>query len=220
MPVRKIPKNYLFVTGGYSSQKNKVMDGFESLLEKEYLFLLDFDETVESFETQPIRVPLPGVAKGYVPDVLVKYRWDPILETRRKPLLVDVKHTDELKRNGAKYANKFAAAHQYAEQQGWEFAIVDQTQIRIPKLANLKFLREYRNFKPDQVDVQAVLDKAVLISDTLTSASLLAALAKTDDERLYWLPIIWHMVLHQQLIADLERPFSNDVPLWLSGVEA
>ena len=43
MAVRKIPKNYLFVTGGYASRKNESMDGFESLLEKEYLLLLDFD---------------------------------------------------------------------------------------------------------------------------------------------------------------------------------
>lgn len=76
MPVRKIPKNYLFVTGGYSSRKNEEMDAFESLLEKDYLLLLDFDDGVDAFEVQPVRIPVPGVPKGYVPDVLVKYRPD------------------------------------------------------------------------------------------------------------------------------------------------
>ena len=56
MAVRKIPKNHLFVTGGYSSRKSEEMDGFESLLEKDYLLLLDFDDTVESFEAQPVRI--------------------------------------------------------------------------------------------------------------------------------------------------------------------
>jgi hypothetical protein len=32
------------------------MDAFESLLEPDYLLLLDFDDTVESFEVQPVRV--------------------------------------------------------------------------------------------------------------------------------------------------------------------
>lgn len=63
MAVRKIPKNYLFVTGGYSSRKNDEMDAFESLLEKDYLLLLDFDESVESFEVQPVRIHVPAAAR-------------------------------------------------------------------------------------------------------------------------------------------------------------
>jgi hypothetical protein len=157
MPVRKIPKNHLFVTGGYSSRKNEGMDAFESLLEKDYLLLLDFDETVEKFETQPVRVPVPGVPNGYVPDVLIDYIPCPHTGTVRKPLLVDVKHADEVKRNERKYAPKFAAAREFAAARGWEFAVVDQTQIRTPRLANLKFLREYRNFAPSDTDIQQVL---------------------------------------------------------------
>ena len=48
VPVRKIPKNHLVVTGGYSSRKNTEIDAFESTLEKDYFILLDFDETVHS----------------------------------------------------------------------------------------------------------------------------------------------------------------------------
>lgn len=40
MPVRKIPKNHLVVTGSFVSRKNGQMDAFESLLEKEYMLLL------------------------------------------------------------------------------------------------------------------------------------------------------------------------------------
>ena len=154
MPVRKIPKNYLFVTGGYSSRKNEEMDAFESLLEKDYLLLLDFDDTVEAFEVQPVRVPVAGVPKGYVPDVLVRYLPDPQDGTARKPRLVEVKTTEDLLRNAEKYAPKFAAARQCAEERGWEFKTVDQTEIRGPRLANLKFLREYRNVAPADTEIQ------------------------------------------------------------------
>ena len=77
-------------------QKNKVMDSFESLLEKEHLMLLDFDDEVESFEVQPVRIPVTGVRNGYVPDVLVKFLPDSETGEIRRPLLAEVKHSDEL----------------------------------------------------------------------------------------------------------------------------
>lgn len=153
MAVRKIPKNYLFVTGGYSSRKNEEMDAFESLLEKDYLLTLDFDDAVAKFEVQPVRIPVPGFPKGYVPDVFVEYRPDPQTGEIRKPSLVEVKSAEDLVRNAEKYAPKFAAARQYAEERGWEFRTVDQNEIRSPRLANLKFLREYRNFSPSSDDI-------------------------------------------------------------------
>jgi hypothetical protein len=218
MPVRKIPKNYLFVTGGYSSQKNDEMDAFESLLEKDYLLLLDFDESVETFEVQPVRIPVAGVPKGYVPDVLVRYHPDSQTGAVRKPSLVEVKHSDELARNAEKYAPKFAAAHQYAQERDWEFLIKDQEAIRTPRLSNLKFLREYRNVMPLEADIQTALSHMPSNDDENTSSQiLLNALAATDDEKLHWLPVIWSMVLTRYLGVDLDRPFNNDVPLWRVG---
>lgn len=220
MPVRKIPKNYLFVTGGYSSRKNEGMDAFESLLEKDYLLLLDFDDGVETFEVQPVRIPIAGVPKGYVPDVLVKYRPDPQTGTVRKPALVEVKHSDDLARNAEKYAPKFAAAHQYAEERDWEFITMDQNDIRTPRLANLKFLREYRNVIPSATDIQTVLKYMADAVSEASSQSLLDTLAPTDDDKLYWLPIIWSMVLTRHLGTDLDQPFKSDVPLWQPGTQA
>ena len=92
MPVRKIPKNYLVVTGGHSSHKNTVMNGFEGTLEPEYMLLLDFDDTVENYEEQPIVIPVAGVAAGYTPDVLVHH----FAHTGKRPKLVEVKPTKYL----------------------------------------------------------------------------------------------------------------------------
>lgn len=220
MPVRKIPKNYLFVTGGYASRKNDDMDAFESLLEKDYLLLLDFDDTVEGFEVQPVRIPVAGITKGYVPDVLVKFNPDTKTGTARKPALVEVKNSEELARNAKKYAPKFAAAHLYAQEMGWEFITLTQDEIRTPRLANLKFLREYRNVHPTAGDIQTVMACMTSAADESSSESLLQVLAPSEDDRLYWLPIIWSMVLTRHLTADLDQPFSNDVVFWLSGDQA
>ncbi len=211
MPVRKIPKNYLFVTGGYSSRKNKNMDAFESLLEKEFMLLRDFDDTVEGWDPQPVRIPVPGVPRGYVPDVLIFFLPDPDTGFVRRPCLVDVKHSSDLKRNEEKYAPKFAAARQYAEGMGWDFEIVEELQVRTPRLENLKFLREYRNITASEQNIQRVLE---CIGDSETSSlALLEILAPAEEEQLYWLPIIWSMLLTRHLVTDLDQPFSNDVPL-------
>jgi TnsA endonuclease N terminal/TnsA endonuclease C terminal len=215
MPVRKIPKNHLLVTGGYSSRKNPEMDPWESILEKEFLLLQDFDDTVEKFETQPVRIPVPGVPRGYVPDVLVWFLPDPDTGLVRRPWLVEVKHSSDLKRNELKYAPKFAAARQYAEGMGWDFEIVEESQIRTPRLENLKFLRAYRNIAPSEEDVQRVLE--FIGDDETSSLALLETLAPTAEEQLYWLPIIWSMLLTRHLVTDLDQSFSNDVPLRRTG---
>lgn len=211
MPVRKIPKNHLFVTGGFSSRKAGEFAAFESLLEKEHLLLLDFDDTAEKVEVQPVRIPVKGVRQGYVPDVLIHFRPDPQSGLARKPLLVEVKSSDDLKRHGQKYKPKFAAAREYARNRGWEFEIRDEAQIRTHRLANLKFLREYRNVVPSTDDVQRVLD--FVGRGETSSLSILKGIASSDEARLHWLPVIWSMLVSGHLYTDLDRPFTNDVPL-------
>lgn len=215
MPVRKIPKNHLVVTGSFASRKNAQMDGFESLLEKEYMLLLDFDERVERFETQPVTIPLPGVPKGYTPDVLVYFHPDPSSGETRRPLLTEIKHADDLKRNAEKYASKFAAAEQYAIQWGWEFHVTTQIDIRTPRLANIKFLREYRNIEPSVQDEARILQLVKSNGRVSTPRGLLEQLAGNEEDQLHWLPVIWHSVLTRKLIADLDKPLDHDVVLHL-----
>lgn len=73
MPARKIRKNHLTVTGSFASRKDGSVGSFESLLEKEYMVLLNFDDAVESFEEQSVNIPVLGVPRGYTPDVLVHF---------------------------------------------------------------------------------------------------------------------------------------------------
>lgn len=216
MAVRKIPKNHLVVTGRFASRKNGQMDEFESLLEKEYMLLLDFDERVERFEAQPITIPVSGIAKGYTPDILVHFRSD--LETGdvRKPLLTEIKHTGDLRRNIEKYTPKFRAAEEFAKERDWEFQITTEVDIRTPRLANIKFLREYRNVEPGPGDLSTLFEIVDSDGGNSSVAQLLQRLAACDDDRLRWLPVIWHALLHRHLICDLDKPLDHDVVLHLA----
>jgi hypothetical protein len=217
MPVRKIPKNYLCVTGSFASRKNGRMGGFESILEKEYMLLLDFNDSVERFEEQPVTVPVPGITNGYTPDILVHFWPDPATGHVHPALLTEVKHSDDLKKNAEKYAPKFAAATQYAVERGWEFRITTEKDIRTPRLTNLKFLREYRNITPAEDDCDRIGRLMEEADGTSSLQNLLAELAGTDDEQLYWLPVIWNLVLMRRLITDLDVVIGSNVIFQLPG---
>lgn len=210
MPIRKIPKNYLCVTGGFASQKTGRMMSFESLLEKEYMLLLDFDDTVATFEEQPVNIPLTGIPRGYTPDLLVRFHIPCDSEQVRPPLLVEVKHTSDLARHAEKYAPKFAAAQSYALQMGWEFAIKTEHDIRTQRLANLKFLRTYRNLEVPEADCATILHVVARHNDGIFFHNLLAEIAEGEMQRLHWMPIIWHMVINQRLFANLDAALDND----------
>jgi len=216
MAVRKIPKNYLFVTGSFASQKNDQMNEFESPLEKEFMLLLEFDKRVEKFDTQPIIIPVPGVRAGYTPDVLIHYFPDPNSGEIPKPLLTDVKHTDELARNKEKYQKKFDEAERFANERGWEFRITTQHDIRTPRLENLKFLRAYRNISPSEQDQLVLFNMVKKIGDECSPKILLDHLAKNENDQLHWLPLIWHAVLHEDLLIDWNQQLHNDTSIQLA----
>lgn len=206
MPVRKIPKNHLFVTGGFSSQKVGQQLGFESILEKELMLLLEFDANVEQFEEQPVKVAVPGVMQGYVPDLLIQYRGEHPTE------LVEVKTQAYLDRYATEYAPKFAAAESYCEERGWRFVKYTEQDIRTPRLSNLKFLRRYRNIQPTPDEVNQVLSRLPANGQSSTEA-ILATFA--PEERETWLPVLWHMVLTRQLLTNLDAELPVDVPVQL-----
>lgn len=211
MSVRKIPKNHLTVTGSFASRKNGSMGNFESLLEKEYMMLLDFDDDVQSFEEQPVNIPIPGIPRGYTPDVLVHFHGDAATGQVRKSFLTEIKHTDDLKKNAEKYAPKFAAAEQYAAQRNWEFGVTTEMEIRTVRLTNLKFLREYRNIFPDDESCIKILDLVDEMDGVASLPRLLLRLAVNDEEQLYWLPIIWNLVLMRRLMINLDATINRDV---------
>ena len=212
MPVRKIPRNHLQVTGRHATSKSEDSADFESLLEKEHMLLLDHDPLVQSYEVQPVRIPVLGVAKGYVPDLLVHYRPNEdgcILPSEIR----EVKKSEDFMRNAEKYAPKFEAAEQYAAERGWVFRKIDETEIRIPRLGNLKFLSQFRFNEPESHELELMLSHWGRLGRT-ASDELIAPSAQTDEARLEWMPVLWHLVITKRIGVDLDVPFGSNVALW------
>jgi TnsA endonuclease N terminal len=184
MPVRRIPKNFLFVTGRHASPQAEEVVEFESILEKEYMLLLDSDPYLESYDVQPVEIPLSR-GRIYVPDLLVTYRPTPS-GNLRPPELVEIKTQEHLDRYADKYREKFAAAVVFAEERGWIFVTRTELDVRTPLIQNLKYLHR-----------------------------LLGCLTDNLETRATWIPVLWHLVAHGAIQADLQVPLSESTPLSL-----
>jgi hypothetical protein len=212
VPVRKIPKNYLMVTGGFASRKNGRMMGFESLLERDYMILLEFDDAVERFEEQPVKIPFKKGVKPYVPDLLIHYGPD---HKPRRPLLAEVKHTSDLAKNREKYDPKFALAQEYAADRDWEFRVVTEKEIRTPRLASLKFLRDYLHVDPEPGHAECIIEALQEEGRPMALDALLDRLCESDSIRLQIVPVVWHMAALRQIVIDLEQPIDDKTRLSL-----
>lgn len=220
MPVRKIPKNYLSVTGGFSSQKNARSLGCESVLENELMIRLEFDDSVAGFEEQPVRIPYSVEGKKrkpYVPDILIQYFPSPDGKQHR-PVLGEVKHTSDLEINKAKYAPKFAAAKLFAEERGWEWRIFTEKDIRTPLLDNLKFLREYHSAEPDESLIHEIMSymQGVHGSGSVTVEALFQRLCPTDERTLLIAPALWYLLTTKRIVTNLNKLLDAKSKLSLS----
>jgi hypothetical protein len=119
----------------------------------------------------------------------------------------------DFKRNAEKYAPKFEAAERYAADRGWVFRKIDETEIRIPKLGNLKFLSQFRFNEPEPHEVERILSHLDKLGRT-SSDELIASITQTDEARLELMPVLWHLVITKRIGVDLDVPFGRNVQLW------
>ena len=188
------------------------MLGFESLLERDYMILLEFDESVERFEEQPVKIPFKKGVKAYIPDVLVHF--DPSLGPR-KSALTEVKHTRDLDKNKDKYEPKFEQAQTFARNRDWEFRVVTELDSRPQRLKTFKFLREYLNIEPESADCAHVLGAIRNHGGEVELDQLLDSLCKTLTERLLLVPTIWHLVATKKINIDYNLPVTDKTLLVL-----
>jgi hypothetical protein len=207
MPVRKIPRSHMRVTGAFATTKANRSVSFESPLERDYMLLLEFDDRVASIEEQPVRVPVPGTPQGYVPDVLVHYH-PATPGAAPEVVLVEVKHTSDLARNHDKYKAKFEAARQYAAERNWRFVIVTEQDIRTQRLQNLAFLKGYRR-NPIPTEHATVIDACMRSAIDMTLGDLLA---KAHQASSIAVPVLtgaaWTLIAHRRIKVDLDSPLS------------
>lgn len=124
------------VIGKFASLKMGKTIWWESQLEQDYIYLLEFDPDVTSYQEQPptISYVLNGKKRRYTPDFLV--------ERRDKRQIIEVKPEEHITKE--KNLLLFNSVAPILSQEGYEFNLVTDKAIRIqPRLANIKLLTRY-----------------------------------------------------------------------------
>lgn len=211
MPVRKIPKSYLNVTGVAAYKKAIGAAEFESTLERDFLTLLEFDPNVISFEVQPVMIEWNddrGKRRTYTPDTLVHY-----IDHTIKPTIFEVKPRNILKRKWADLRPKFKAAVHYAKQHELRFRIITDKEIRTTYLDNARFLLSFVR-RGTQVEAHTdMLVDSLRAQGGSTPAQLISSIFKDQWRQAELLPTLWYLIGTRQIEIDLDQPLNMNTPI-------
>jgi hypothetical protein len=151
MKKRKIGYTYGSVSGVCSFRREKSV-AFESLLERDLIILMGFNDSVRDIIEQPLTFIYPnanGKRVKYTPDFLVHFNQPEttIFDTKHKSLLIEVKPRRILQKNFPILKRRFKIAMKYAQQNDLIFKIYDEGKIRSEYFRNISFLKRYQNLK-------------------------------------------------------------------------
>lgn len=216
LPARKVPKNYRNATGLISTTKSDRMTAYESRLEHDFMKLVGFDPRVSSYVEQPVKIEFTdatGRLRTYTPDILVTYhpQQDPAQNT--KPLLAEIKYRKDLFKNWSDLKPKFRAARRHAREQGWEFRIITEVEIRTPYLKNVVFLLGYRDLRVLDAET-AQLEEMLKRLGGADPDELLLAISEDRIKRAQLLPTLWYLVANDRIGVDLTQPLTMRSRLW------
>lgn len=194
---------------------------FESTLERDFLIRTEFCLNVLDVVPQPTEIPFVG-ANGqgytYTPDFLVFYRlggrsyWD-----YPRPVLVEVKPEAEWRAHWRDWLPKWKAAWRYAQEQGWEFHIRDESRIRDTTLENIRFLERYKR-------LQFPIEESAWVLETVRQmgCATMDYLLSRHFMGLYrgqGITHLWHLLACRQLDCDISRPLNEFTELWIPSDE-
>jgi len=192
------------VIGKFPSIKNGIMVWWESQLERDYHYLLEIDPDVISYQAQPVKIEYfsEGKIHTYTPDVRVT-------RSGRKQI-VEVK--DEKKAKREEYVNLFRKIEPICREEGYEFVVVTDKEIRIqPRLNNVKFIYKYAK-TPVTTEHQILLYSMFEDRTTMSLAEIIKGFASKGLRA----ATVYALIFRGILSADFLQPINPGSEVRLS----
>lgn len=206
MPVRK-PSNRGSKknVGKFPSIKMKRIICWESLIERDLIYLLEFDREVRFYEEQPRRITYmrDGKQHYYTPDFMVKRN-----DTEQ---FVEVKLEEKVKKQ--KYEVLFREISWLCQEEGSEFVVVTDKMIRVePMLSNVKMLYRYAR-TPIHLRYQLLCQEFLRskLTATVIELSEFFATKQVENEK----HIVYALIYWGYLEADLMTLISSNAVISL-----
>ena len=168
---------------------------YESLLERDWMLLLDFDREIEWICEQPLRLRyrMDDEPASHVPDLLV---W-----RAGRPELCDVKSLERLE--DSLFQAQVKATGQACAEAGIGYRVLAEPERQL--LVNVRWLAGFRE-RPTELDGERTRMLAVLASGGSTIGELVALAREPMLAR----PVLMNMLWAGEALADLSEPLAED----------
>jgi hypothetical protein len=197
MSTRQIKKSYISCTGYFASYKNKTQIAFESVLERDFYMMMEFDDKVISYEEQPMTIHYEyydGKNRRYTPDTLVTYK-------DKMQKLIEVKYDDELKNDLELQRKLQLLAKHIKKEQKINFEVYTDKFMDKQLLLNYKFLYNFV-FIPNDTSKTETINRILNNTNGINVKDLLQKLNDNKIKQLQYLPYIWNYIFHNIHVID------------------
>lgn len=201
MPVRRVSNRGGNIIGSFPSLKNGQPVPYESTIERDLLYFLEYDPAVRHYAMQPLVIKgtdAEGMPHTYTPDVLVERTNGRILVECKPAARQEHPHTQQ----------QLTLGQAWADANGCDFVLVTDADLRTGhRLANLKLLWRYARLAVPQAVTVRCLRTLAHKSDGMTFTDLVVALEGIGPAHLLP-PCLYALLFQHVLTADLDLPLS------------
>lgn len=209
MSVRKVSNRGGNIIGRFPSLKLGRMVSFESLIERDFIYWLEFEPTVSWFREQPLTISYQYGQKtlNYTPDFhVIKNDHNILVECKPQSVVAT-----------ANNQRKFAAAQMWCTEHGWRFQVITDAHLQGGcRLQNIKQLIQFARYPiaPDLKDrIQAFLNHH---APPVTMAELMQHIAPERPQQVL-IPLLALAFHHELDLALDDAPLSGQTLVELAS---
>ena len=228
VPVRQPLISPTSPTGQLLCYKALGLVPYESLLERDFYRLIEWDYSIDRMEVQPVKIPYrkaSGRSGLYVPDVAVyPYR---IFRNRTpvdRPTIYEIKPRALLREQWPENRLKFRAARAFCKDAGFRFRLLTDAELNPAFIDNITFLlrfrgpRFYQRTPLEQIIVDDLHEWMWEQSNRpFTPNDLLGAIGGRYCPREQVIPWMWHLYSDYVIQCDMLKPMKMDTISWRCG---
>lgn len=184
--------------GKFPSLKNKSIVWFESHLERDFLYLIEFDKDVIKYQEQPFKIKyfLAGKQRFYTPDFFVK--------RQNKKQVIEIK--PQSKTESEEFIHFSNQMKSLFDEKGYEYHVITDLTIRLqPKLSNIKRLWRYARI-PITARHEILIYELFSNSSILSLAETCSFFSHAKEQK----DLVYTLLFHSYLLTDIEKPISAE----------
>lgn len=212
MPVRQLKKSYISCVGYFKSYKNNKQLAFDSILERECFYYLEFDDEVISYEEQPFTMyyELNGSRTRYTPDILVTYK-----DGSQK--LYEVKYQNDIDSDEELQHKLSILKDEVPTQKQMPFEVLTDLILDDVYMKNCTFLYKYAFLQKNDELATKVSNAINSQNAPLSIKLLLNSITTNQNEQLKLIPYLWHEVFKNSSLINMSEKITMSSIIYQGG---